>query len=80
MSKSKREEALEKAAAANAAAGDDNRPEFIRMTHPAVEGEATAPRAAFEQVWEPRGWALAAGDPTVPAPGGVDAEPEGAVV
>ena len=60
MSKSKADEALEKAQAANADLEPvDPSPEWVEMSHPAVEGpNATATREAFDEVWEPRGWVL----------------------
>src|SRR5688572_20658156 len=33
--------------------------EFVAMAHPETGGVAEATRAAFEEVWEPRGWKLA---------------------
>ena len=60
MSKSKAEEALDKAREANEAAEPkDPTPDWVEMSHPAVEGpNATATREAFDEVWEPRGWVL----------------------
>lgn len=34
-------------------------PEYVHMHHPEVEGCAEAPEAAFNEVWEDKGWTLA---------------------
>lgn len=80
MSKSTAEEALAKAQAANEAAEPvDPSPEWVEMSHPAVEGpNAVATREAFDEVWEPRGWVLEAEEVPVPAPAErAKKEPEG---
>jgi len=70
MSKSKAEEALDKAREANESLEPaDPSPTWVEMSHPAVEGpNATATREAFDEVWEPRGWVLEAEEVPAPAP------------
>jgi hypothetical protein len=46
----------------------ENGPGWVRMKHPETGGEAEATEAAFDEVWQPKGWEIVErySDPSAP--------------